>query len=375
MTSKFVFLFENCSYFAKKEDNMAFKYMQLAAELQADISRGVYADKLPTEQALTETYGVSRQTVRQALDILVQNGAIEKRQGSGSRILTPQRSGGSDRIAVVTSYVNDYIFPTVLQDIQRVLLRRDYTTMLFATGNSTAQEREILQRLLRQPVAGLIVEGAKTALPSPNLDLYENLDRAGIPVVFLHGCYAALEGAVCVSDDNFGGGYMLARHLIARGHTKIAGIFKSDDVQGLQRYAGFCAAMRDAGLPIPDGAVAWYSTEERRYLLDYRHPLLLDHFLQFYLKDCTAVICYNDEIADSLIRALLERGRKVPGDVAVVSFDNTYYSDLCPVPITSLAHEVGKMGGMAATLLLDRLDGREVTSQTISWKLMRKASG
>lgn len=354
---------------------MAFKYMQLAAKLQADISRGVYAGKLPTEQALTETYGVSRQTVRQALEVLVQNGTIEKRQGSGSRILTPQHSGGSDRIALVTSYVNDYIFPTVLQDIQRVLLRRDYTTMLFATGNSTAQEREILQRLLRQPVAGLIVEGAKTALPSPNLDLYENLDRAGIPVVFLHGCYAALEGAVCVSDDNYGGGYMLARHLIARGHTKLAGIFKSDDVQGLQRYAGFCAAMRDAGLPIPDGAVAWYSTEERRYLLDYRHPLLLDHFLQFYLKDCTAVVCYNDEIADNLIRTLLERGRKVPDDVAVVSFDNTYYSDLCPVPITSLAHEVGKMGGMAATLLLDRLDGREAASQTISWKLVQRQSG
>jgi len=361
--------------FVKKEDNMAFKYVQLAIQLQTDISRGVYTDKLPPEQALVETYHVSRQTVRQALEVLVQNGAIEKRQGSGSHILTPQRAGGSDRIAVVTSYVNDYIFPTVLQDIQRVLLQQDYTTILFATGNSTAQEREILQRLLRQPVAGLIVEAAKTALPSPNLDLYENLDRAGIPVVFLHGCPAALKGAICVSDDNYGGGYMLARHLIAKGHTKIAGIFKNDDAQGLQRYAGACAAMRDAGLPIPDGAVAWYSTEERHYLLDYGHPLLMDHFMQFYLKDCTAVICYNDEIADSLVRALLQRGRRVPEDVAVVSFDNTYYSDLCPVTITSLAHEVGKMGNMAARLLLDRIAGKEVESHSISWNLIQKRSG
>ena len=98
-------------------------------------------------------------------------------------------------------------------------------------------------------MGGLIVEGSKTALPNPNLDLYEKLDLAGIPVVFIHGSYGALPGAVCVSDDNFGGGYQLARHLIARGHTKIAGIFKSDDIQGHQRYLGYLTAMRDAGLP------------------------------------------------------------------------------------------------------------------------------
>ena len=54
-------------------------------------------------------------------------------------------------------------------------------------------------------------------------------------MIFLHGCYRELAGSVCVSDDNFGGGYMLARHLITRGHTRIAGIFKSDDIQGHQR--------------------------------------------------------------------------------------------------------------------------------------------
>lgn len=71
------------------------------------------------------------------------------------------------------------------------------------------------------PVGGLIIEGSKTALPNPNLDLYEKLDRAGIPVVFLHGSYRALPNALCVSDDNYGGGYLLARHLISRGHTKM----------------------------------------------------------------------------------------------------------------------------------------------------------
>ena len=353
---------------------MAFKYLRLATELQTEITKGTFPDKLPTEQELAEAYQVSRQTVRQALDLLVEMGLIQKRQGCGSRVLDKGRSAGSGRIAVVTSYIDDYIFPTILQDIQAVLTRRNYSTLLFSTQNKASNERNILQGLLHQNVGGLIVEGSKTALPNPNLDLYEKLDLAGIPVVFVHCCYGALPGAVCVSDDNFGGGYQLTRHLITRGHTKIAGIFKSDDIQGHQRYAGYLSAMRDAGLPIPDDRVLWYSTEERRYLLDYGHMDLLEHFLQFYLRDCTAVVCYNDEFADKLIRRLLSLGRTVPGDVAVVSFDNSYYSDLCPIRITSLAHEAHRMGGMAANLLLDRMEGKSAQSQTIPWRLIQKES-
>ena len=229
---------------------MAFKYLQLAAQLQAEIARGTFPDKLPTEQELTRLYSVSRQTVRQALDKLVELGLIEKRQGSGSRVLDRGRSGGSDRVAVVTSYLNDYIFPTVLQDIQAVLSRKNYATLLFSTQNKVSNERDILQGLLHQPVGGLIVEGSKTALPNPNLDLYEKLDLAGIPVVFIHGSYESLPGAVCVSDDNFGGGYQLARHLITRGHTGVS-----------DRHAGRRAAhtgrpgpvVHHGGAPLPAG--------------------------------------------------------------------------------------------------------------------------
>lgn len=71
----------------------------------------------------------------------------------------------------------------------------------------------------------------------------------------------------------------------------------------------------------------------------------------------------------------LRIGRKIPDEVAVVSFDNSYYSDLCPVRITSLAHEVGKLGRIAAQLLLDYIDSKPCQSQSISWRLMQKESG
>lgn len=56
---------------------MAFKYLRLAAELQAAISEGTFADKLPTEQTLCDAYQVSHQTVRQALEYLVELGLVE----------------------------------------------------------------------------------------------------------------------------------------------------------------------------------------------------------------------------------------------------------------------------------------------------------
>ena len=354
---------------------MAFKYQVLATQLQAEISQGTLSGKLPTEMELCQAYRVSRQTVRRALDYLVEIGLIEKRQGSVSRIRQQARTQKNDRIAIVTTYFNDYIFPNVLQDIQAVLALKGYSTFLFSTQNEVTNERRILQDLLQKPIGGIIVEGTKTALPSPNLDLYEKLIQADIPVVFLHGTYRDLPGALCVSDDNYGGGYMLARHLISRGHTKIAGIFKSDDIQGHQRYLGFLSAMRDAGLSLPDNCICWYSTEERRYLLDYGHTDLLEHLRQFYLRDCTAVICYNDEIADRLIRYFLPKGYRIPDDLAVVSFDNSYYSDLCPVQITSLAHLVGKLGSIAAQLILDHIARKPCQSQSISWRLVKKASG
>ena len=228
--------------------------------------------------------------------------------------------------------------------------------------------------LLGQPVSGLIVEGSRTALPNPNLDLYGKLDMAGIPYVFLHGGYAALPEAVCVSDDNFGGGYLLARHLITQGHTKIAGIFKSDDVQGHQRYLGCLSALRDAGLPIPDDRVLWYATEERRYLLDYGHTGLLEHFIQFYLKDCTAVVCYNDEVAVKLEKALLSQGLRVPQDKAIISFDNSQLGELASVGLTSFAHPKETLGACAARKLIAMLDGRKEKSTVMDWDLIQRKS-
>ena len=354
---------------------MAIKYLQLAATLRTDIGEGVYraSGRLPTEMQLAERYGVSRQTVRQALAVLCSEGLIEKRQGSGSHIREGAAKAAGNNIAIIATFVDDYIFPPLLHNVQSVLEKSNYATLVYSTQNQLSREREILQTLLEHPVRGLLVEGVKTALPNPNLDLYQRLQRMGIPIVFFHGGYPELD-AVCISDDNEGGGYQAVQYLLGKGHTRIGGIFKSDDIQGQQRYFGFLSALRDRNFPFPDQDILWYSTEDRRMLMELGQKDWLERYVQMACRHCTAIVCYNDEIAYSLIQVLLNAGYRVPEEIAVCSFDNSYYSEMGTIPITSLAHNPGRIGHLVASSLIDLMRGKPARSHQVDWHLVEKKS-
>lgn len=354
---------------------MPIKYVQLASALRTDIRSGLFQStgKLPTEMQLATQYQVSRQTVRQALALLAQEGLIEKRQGSGSRIFDSAVQMSGSNIAIVTSYINDYIFPALLQNVQSELDRNHFSTLVYSTGNQISREREILKTLLERPVRGLLVEGVKTALPNPNLDLYRRIQNMGIPIVFLHGSYPSLD-AVCISDDNESGGYQAVEYLVSKGHTRIGGIFKSDDIQGHQRYFGFLTALRDMGLPFPDRQLLWYNTSHRYSLLEQGQREWLRHFVETTCKDVTALVCYNDEVAYPLIQMLQAEGYRIPEDISVVSFDNSYYSDMGAVHITSYAHNPGHLGRLAAQSLVNLIYNRPAESQTVPWHLIEKQS-
>ncbi len=355
---------------------MAAKYIVLARLLREELAAGGNKPgyRLPTEETLSRRYGMSRQTVRHALQLLVEDGIIEKRQGSGS-YLSGSQSAAPPPVAIVVTFVDDYIFPTVLHNAQQVFAQRGYPTVVYATENRVSREREILQQLLTVPLSGVLVEGSKTALPCANADLYRALRERGVPVLFFQGCYWDLEQFPSVCDDNFGGGLQLARHLIGQGHRRVGGIFKSDDMQGPQRYHGLLTGLFQAGLTVEDAHFCWYDTEDRLALVNRQDAGFLRRFLKERLADVTAVVCYNDEIAHFLIRELLTLGRQVPQDMAVVSFDNSYYSQMEPVTITSLSHYQHKTGEVAAQALLALMHGEDVRSRWLDWRLMVRSSG
>jgi len=211
---------------------MSKKYEQLAGILRSELQQLVRqgGSRLATEAVLAERYHMSRQTVRHALKLLEEEGLIVRRQGSGSFVRTGAGETGVRQVAVVTTFLDDYIFPSILHDVQGLLSQQGYSTLVFATENLVSREREILTKLLDMQLSAVLMEGVKTALPTVNADLYQLLRARGIPVLFLHGTYCNLGGFPSIQDDNYSGGYQLTRYLLSKGHTRIP--------SGTRRWSG-----------------------------------------------------------------------------------------------------------------------------------------
>lgn len=335
------------------------KYALVAAQLREQIRAGMYRNgaKLPSENELVLQTGYSRQTIRQAMALLEQEGLTERIRGSGTYVRSLRARGPqSKNIAVVTTYISEYIFPAILQGISGVLAHNGYTPFLFATQNRVNTERSVLQAIMDKPIDGVIVEGTKTAMPNPNIDLYEALEKQGLPVVFVNGFYAALRHPIYVVMNDREGGRLACETLLKQGHKHIAGIFKSDDIQGHRRYAGYAEALVNAGLSVEDEHVLWYDTENRDLLIRSSAPEIL--------KGCTAAVCYNDETVLSAIKAC----EGMTADW--VSFDQSAYALLPGVPFRSLGNPKEELGRLAAQKLLRMLEGYEEQPSVLSWSPM-----
>lgn len=333
------------------------KYGDLVRYLENEIESGALkqGDKLPSENELTERFGVSRQTVRRAIGILEEQGVVRSVRGSGTYVGSDKREnpGRKNRIAVLTTYVDSYIFPKTIQGIESVLFERGYSVQLSFTNNTLEREKNVLTDLIsRDDVAGIIVEGTKSGLPNPNLMLYHQLLNRRVPVLFVNTFYPEL-AVPHVSLNDVEVAEKAVNFLIERGHRNIGAILKLDDGQGRMRYLGYLRAMEAAGLAVTDSRMVWIDTDESKQL-GYCRDRILNR-----VEECTALFCYNDQIAFQLIRLLRERGIRVPEDVSVISVDDSDLARHSEVPITSLPHPKEKLGEKAAEILLDMIDGKK----------------
>lgn len=355
---------------------MAIKYKWLAGTLRDLIKKDVKNEinKLPSEQELCRRYHVSRQTVRQALNLLTQEGLIEKRHGSGSYITGHSSNLSDDQIDILISDDSNYIYPGVLNDIQGTLRKNRFSSQVHITKNETYEERKILTKLLSAPPRGIIVEGSRSYLPNPNLDLYRALQKKNCRFVFLHNYYQNFSQIPFVKDDNVSGSRQLTEYLLSQGHTAIGGIFHSDDLQGAERFQGFMETMRNQGLPVPDSRVGWFNSRDLDHLQRFQDTGFLKKFVQDSLESCTAVVCYNDMIAYFLIKELNLAGYHLPDDMAIGAFDNTYLSNSQILTLTTLSHKSHEMGTAAANMMIQQLKGIPVTFLDVPWTLIPKGS-
>lgn len=328
------------------------KYFSLMEELKADILSGkiLPGEKLPSENQLADRYNLSRHTVRKALAMLTNEGYIVAEHGKGTFCSERVRHmKESKNIAVITTYISDYIFPRLIQGMDRVLSANGYSIILKNTGNNRRLEAEALEDILRKDIDGLIIEPSKSQLICNHMNLYALLDEYEIPYVFVQGIYEQMEDKPHILMDDCRGGYLVTKYLLDLGHRHIAGIFKADDSQGRERHKGYVLALQEADIPYDPDMVVWFHTEDRKT----KPSAAIEKMVKKH-RDIDGIVCYNDQIAMGVYHTLRRLGIRVPEDVSITGYDNSMYAR-GEINLTTIAHPQEKLGEMAAELLLEKL--------------------
>ncbi|QKS72829.1 GntR family transcriptional regulator [Paenalkalicoccus suaedae] len=304
--------------------------------------------KIGSESELMEQFNVSRHTIRKAIGDLANDGWLYKKQGAGTfcsdRSVESDNTGASlKKIAVITTYFSDYIFPTIIRGIESYLSENGFQMTVFSTNNDIELERKYLEVVLSGDFDGLIVEPTKSALLNPNISYYLNIERLGIPYVMINAYYEELEPLHLIMDDT-AGGLMATTHIIKHGHTNILGFFKNDDIQGIKRMKGFILAHRANKLQIVPQNIVTYTTETKDYL-----PMeALYTRLRAKGEAPTAIVCYNDQLAVMLLDVLRDMNISVPEDMSIIGYDDSFLAVATEVKLTTITHPKVALGVDAA---------------------------
>ncbi|MCD7895861.1 MAG: GntR family transcriptional regulator [Planctomycetaceae bacterium] len=331
-----------------------FKCSLLADRLKSEIELGVRApgQQIPAEEELAIRYSISRNTVRQAIGLLVEEGFLVKVQGSGTYVAEravqaprPSVPAASKSIGVVLPRCTAYIYPEVLMGISESLFEHEYTMVYRITSNRIAKERQILTELLSTNLAGLIIEPTRSAWPLLNEDLYRRIEER-MPCILTH---AVLPGfrfpTIGVSDVD--GVALVIDHFVANGHKRIAGIFKSDEQTGTGRFKGYGVGLARNNLAMDENAVLWFMDEDFDSLFTDQNA----HRVFSALDGCTAVFCHNDEVVSRLYPFLERHNRRIPDDISIAGFDDSFNRHDMK-PLTTIENPKSILGKKAVEALL-----------------------
>ena len=336
------------------------KYQVIIDDLKNKILTGEYSvgEQIPTETAMQEMYNVSRHTVRKSILELSNEGFLRSEKGSGTYVSNQyqSKSGSHSKnktIGVITTYISDYIFPSIIRGIERRLNEDNYSLLLASTNNDVEQEKKALEMMLSFGVDGLIIEPTKSNLYNPNIGYYLSFKEQEVPFIMINAYYEELEVPFFCLDDAQSS-YLATNELISKGHTQIGLIAKMDDLQGKYRMKGYIKALGEAKLRFQPEQLLSYTTETKLDL--YTN---LKEFLNENKDVLTAIVCYNDEVGLEVANVCRQLDISIPEQLSIIGQDNSYIAKNANIKLTTLTHPQELMGHDAADWVIKKLQGKK----------------
>ncbi len=254
------------------------------------------------------------------------------------------------RVGIIIPDYSNPFFSTVCYGIQSVTRANGYLAYVVSTDEDWELERDYVSFLLQEGVDGLIVAPTKNAER-----IYQ--EQSSVPIVFFDRHPEPLD-AQSVLIDNRGIMFQALRYLVEIGHRNICLVAGDDRLYtGRLRTAGFLEGLTLLGLDRSSCPVIPSNFKEPEAYEATKNA--------FQIYKPTAVIASNNKTTLGALRALRDLGLSIPEDVSVIGFDDQEWMDFNRPPITTIIQPAYTMGTLAASLLLQKIQGNSFSESVV----------
>lgn len=335
-------------------NNGQYKYQSLKDYLIGKINTGEYqcGFKVASEPELSRKFNLSRNTTRQALQELEQEGYVYRIQGKGTFVKdnTPQKSRKIALVIYDAVYMTYPVTAELIRGIDEVLCANDYALDILA-GRRSLQSEQIGK--LTETYAGFLL-GAYQIDETILNELFAS-DR---PVLFVKNYLERYKAHAALIDFEKAG-FMVAEHLINNGCRDLGLVYAGDEIKISHDFAcGVRKAALEYGCRLKQAnqKVCGYTTKT------LKEEVLAKHFMEAKVD---GIVCFSDEFALALMQEFQSSGIAIPDELKLTGCNNILQSQICDPALTTLEIPTYKLGKLAAENLLAAINGRTVETAAV----------
>ncbi len=251
-------------------------------------------------------------------------------------------------LGLVVADVRNPFYSEMSRGIEDKALEMNYSVICCSSDEATQRTESCVENLLKAGVDGIIFTSVRQKEP-----VVEKLIQQKFPVVLLN---RTMKNASChsVTCNNSLGAYQIASHLIQNGYKKIAMITgQSYFSTSSERVDGYLKALREHNLQENSDYIIYTSFTSEG---GYEGALKL---LEMQEKP-DAIMCGNDFIAMGVMDALAEAKLSIPNDIAITGFDDTSFSALTQIALTTVSQQKYEMGNLGVQILIDTIERKNL---------------